>query len=683
MERENLSREMLLDALDSIRPADLTYLDWIKVGMALKAENFDYAVWDEWSRNDWRYKAEGADCCRRKYESFRGSGVTGGTLVWMAQNHGWKPERSGIIGWNDELWDDLPLKQADRNTKYQPPDGYSPVGDMLTFLQVLFQGDDIVRIVTSDCYESGEKWHPQKGMLFRVQKIVDSLCEYQQDYGYSIGQPNDDAGAWIAINPLDSGGMKDENVTDFRYCLVESDSMELYEQENLIRQLQLPVATLTYSGGKSLHAVVKLDAKNEKEWRERKDRLYAVLEKYGMEIDRQNGNPSRLSRLPGVKRGGKWQYLIDVSFGKSSWKEWEEFVEQLEDALPDFDEMADMEADPPKLAEELIYGVLRCGHKMLLSGPSKAGKSYFLIELGLAIATGTEWAGFQCRKGPVLYVNLEIDRASCWTRVEAVREALGLTLEDIGDNFVMWNLRGRAMPLDLLEPHLIRRMKQDFKGRKFIAVIIDPIYKIITGDENNASEMGKFCNYFDRICSETGASAIYCHHHSKGAQSSKKATDRASGSGVFSRDPDAQLDLLELSVPDELDDSGKMTAWELSCSLREFSNFRPKRLWFDFPLHRVDKTGVLDRLEAADAEKQKPAETKKTRAERFREAFEQLNGLNEATGLEGVTLGNLAGLMGMRAESVRRLWKDEGLDGEFTIIGKTDAGLVTRKKVDG
>jgi RecA-family ATPase len=45
---------------------------------------------------------------------------------------------------------------------------------------------------------------------------------------------------------------------------------------------------------------------------------------------------------------------------------------------------------------------------------------------------------------------------------------------------------------------------------------------------------------------------IYCHHHSKGAQGGKNAMDRASGSGVFARDPDALLDMIELPVSEAL-----------------------------------------------------------------------------------------------------------------------------------
>ena len=60
--------------------------------------------------------------------------------------------------------------------------------------------------------------------------------------------------------------------------------------------------------------------------------------------------------------------------------------------------------------------------------------------------------------------------------------------------------------------------------------------------------MAHFCNQFDRICTDLGTAVIYCHHHSKGYQGQKRSMDRASGSGVFARDPDALLDLTELEL---------------------------------------------------------------------------------------------------------------------------------------
>ena len=109
-------------------------------------------------------------------------------------------------------------------------------------------------------------------------------------------------------------------------------------------------------------------------------------------------------------------------------------------------------------------------------------------------------------------------------------------------------MRGKTVPLDKLAPILIKRAKK----HDYIAIIIDPIYKIITGDENSADQMAKFCNNFDKVCTELGCSVIYCHHHSKGAQGAKRSMDRASGSGVFARDPDALLDFIELDVTENL-----------------------------------------------------------------------------------------------------------------------------------
>ena len=146
-------------------------------------------------------------------------------------------------------------------------------------------------------------------------------------------------------------------------------------------------------------------------------------------------------------------------------------------------------------------------------------------------------------QGRVMYVNLELDRASCLHRFRDVYAAMGAEPRNLA-NVAVWNLRGKSKPMDQLAPALIRRAAKE----RPIAVIVDPIYKVITGDENSADQMAAFCNQFDKVADGLGCAVIYCHHHSKGAQGGKRSMDRASGSGVFARDPDALLDLLELHV---------------------------------------------------------------------------------------------------------------------------------------
>nr|DAR04425.1 MAG TPA: hypothetical protein [Caudoviricetes sp.] len=141
--------------------------------------------------------------------------------------------------------------------------------------------------------------------------------------------------------------------------------------------------------------------------------------------------------------------------------------------------------------------------------------------------------------------------------------------------------------------------------------------------------------------------------------------DRASGSGVFARDPDALIDLVELEVTEELftqrinhtachiykealqtcnlgyykeevslDDlqspaimrthfeqaipnvldrkpwTDKIeqarraieisTAWRVEGTLREFAKFKPVNMWFSYPVHFLDDSGILADIQLDD-----------------------------------------------------------------------------------
>ena len=208
--------------------------------------------------------------------------------------------------------------------------------------------------------------------------------------------------------------------------------------------------------------------------------------------------------------------MVDTNIGKESWEEWVEWIESVNDDLPDPEPLQAVWENLPELSPCLIEGVLRKGHKMLIAGPSKAGKSFLQIELCISIAEGKDWLGWKCARGRVMYVNLELDRASCLHRFRDVYDTLGWRPKYL-DSIDIWNLRGKSVPMDKLAPKLIRRAAK----KDYVAIIIDPIYKVITGDENSADQMANFCNQFDKVCTELGCAVIYCHHHSKGSQGGK------------------------------------------------------------------------------------------------------------------------------------------------------------------
>jgi len=608
----------ILSALQQIDVSAVSYQEWVNVGMALKAEGYGCEVWDSWSQGDSRYHPGE---CDRKWSTFRGSSspVTGATIVQMAKAYGWAPSGpASAMDWNDVIMDD-----GDSFNQYTAPETWNPAQELIAYLETLFDKDDFVGYVTNDVWQdAANRWVPSKGVYSKTAgELIASLKKHPDDLGATIGDWKTEVGAWIRFNPLDGEGVRNDNVTQFKYALVESDSMSVIEQDAMYRKLELPIACLVHSGGKSLHAIVKVDAPDHAEYRKRVQFLYDFLEKNGVAVDKQNRNPSRLSRMPGVTRNGNKQYLVATNIGRKSWVDWLDFAEGVTDELPDMVSLESYKENLPTLPDELIKGILRCGHKMLISGPSKAGKSFALMELSIAIAEGKSWLGFPCKRGRVLYVNLEIDPASCIMRFMKIYEAMGIPKKSM-DNIVIWNLRGHAVPLDKLVPKLIRRVRD----QHFDAIIVDPIYKVITGDENNASDMAMFCNQFDKICTETGCATIYCHHHSKGTQGNKKAMDRASGSGVFARDPDAQLDMMPLELTESQKNmlrDGNETAWRMESNLREFENIRPINFWFDYPVHRLDTSGELEKAYAEGSPEATRAKNKKnTTAEERRESIE-------------------------------------------------------------
>ena len=680
--------EDIRNLLKYIDPSSCTYQEWTNIGMALKEEGCSVADWDAWSSLDTGRYHRGE--CEKKWRTFNGNTVpvTGGTIYQMAVDRGYRPSSSGYeLDWDSPI--DADGMIVDRNwlegVSITEPKRWHPAEELKRYLETLFEPGETVGYVVKSWKNEKDKYIPKdKGVYTKTAgEIIEELSKYGDDIGSTLGDYDKNGGAWIRFNPLDGKGVKNDNVTEYRYALVESDDMDIEKQNAILRELELPIAALVHSGGKSLHAIVRIDAVNYPEYRKRVDYLYSICEKNGLTIDSQNRNPSRLSRMPGCVRGDKKQFIVDTNIGKASWDEWYEWTESVNDNLPDIDSLeAEWEHMPP-LAPELIEGVLRQGHKMLISGPSKAGKSFALIELCIAIAEGKKWLQkWQCAKGSVLYVNLELERASCLLRFKQVYTALGIRPESLS-NIDIWNLRGKAIPMDKLAPKLIRRARK----KQYQAIIIDPIYKIITGDENSADQMANFCNQFDLVCTELKSAVIYCHHHSKGSQGQKKAIDRSSGSGVFARDPDAVLDYIELEITPEIikqqvnnaicktckiymdshyawpedkldldsqlnsktfveycknvlnpyqmnllqtqidvaaEAAKRKTAWRIEGTLREFPSFEPLNIWFDYPAHYVDVDDILKDTSADGADPLHKINEARKEASKKRQADDKL-----------------------------------------------------------
>ena len=413
-------------------------------------------------------------------------------------------------------------------------------------LDACFQPDEFVAISPAAENEEGEI-APRRGVTLTASEWKSKVAAkggIDRVFGTKLG-------LFLRINPMTKGGAKNDDVTAFRHVLVEFDRDEAgkeipkEEQYHAVVASGMPVAALIDSGNKSLHAWIRVDAPDEAEYKRRVEVIWGWFS--GINLDKQNRNASRLSRCPDgwrtVDDNVRRQCLLAVEFGAESWTAWEaaHSNSDLPPILPGDGFMGQPEPEPP----QLVDGVLHQGAKMVLGGPSKARKSWSLIDLMLSVSTGTPWWGFPTCRGRALYLNFELPPFALQYRINRIAAA-----KEISDftGFDIWNLRGHATDFSALIPKILGRIRDT----GYSLILIDPIYKGLgSRNENDAGDIASLLNEVEQLALKSGAAAVFGAHFSKGNQAGKESIDRIGGSGVFARDPDVILTM----TPHEEDDA--------------------------------------------------------------------------------------------------------------------------------
>ena len=329
----------------------------------------------------------------------------------------------------------------------------------------------------------------------------------------------------------------------------ESDSLPSRLQFGVIAYLSklLPLVSIVYSGNDSYHATFSLDGLTPEQASEVRQALVNIG------ADPAVLSPYQLVRLGGVERSNKGNKLqrvlwIDpnartqaVAVGKLN-----ELLgnvaedEEQEDGVtvPDVVSLGGLMMEHTSQPEPIIHGVLGIGDKGIVSAPSKAGKTWLMLGLAYAVENGTEWMGHKTEKSRVLFVNFELSPEWITHRARLVYgKSEGSEHPDV------LNLKNISMPWAALISHVKGHIKAS--GVSYGLVILDPIYKMLgDADENSNGQIADLLNSLGRMCIELGVGAVFSHHHSKGNKANVDAMDRMAGAGVWARDPDAIIDLV-------------------------------------------------------------------------------------------------------------------------------------------
>lgn len=207
--------------------------------------------------------------------------------------------KSSAISDEADLWESSPIR-----IDWEPPE------DTTRFVEAMYEPDELVFIGNSKV----------PGIIGQNIRSAKDWIEYFRRGGQTYPH--------IIINPLSgepaptkSGdGMTyrgDLCVKRFKYCLVEFDDLSREDQIRFWTSptaRKLPVACLVDTGGKSIHAWLRLSGiASMDDWdREIKKKLYDQL-LIPLGVDPACSNPARLSRLPGHLREDKYQRILWIN----------------------------------------------------------------------------------------------------------------------------------------------------------------------------------------------------------------------------------------------------------------------------------------------------------------------------------------------------------------------------------
>lgn len=109
-------------------------------------------------------------------------------------------------------------------------------------------------------------------------------------------------GLFVQLNPVQAGAaqLRNQDVSAWRFLLLENDRCPLAEQAALLAAAPLPIMAIIASGNRSLHAWLEVNATDESAWRATAAVVFDRFTPAG--FDRACATPSRLGRLPGFTR---------------------------------------------------------------------------------------------------------------------------------------------------------------------------------------------------------------------------------------------------------------------------------------------------------------------------------------------------------------------------------------------
>ena len=189
--------------------------------------------------------------------------------------------------------------------------------------------------------------------------------------------------------------------------------------------------------------------------------------------------------------------------------------------------------------ETIIEGLLNKNGVMAIYGASKAGKTFFALQLGLSVALGINFLNkFKTRKDNTLFINTELTEKTLRKRL---RKMVTTIKPKDSYNFFYESLRDNITSIDFDIAQLKNIIINKYKNKDIALVIIDPIYTFLE-DEKDGAQFRKLIEAVNSIRISLNCAIVLVHHRAK-SSNNYDIVDRGSGSNYLGRWADTIFDL--------------------------------------------------------------------------------------------------------------------------------------------
>lgn len=171
--------------------------------------------------------------------------------------------------------------------------------------------------------------------------------------------------------------------------------------------------------------------------------------------------------------------------------------------------------------------------RCLIYAPAKTGKSYLCLQLSRCVGVGEPFLGLTTVQGTVLYTQFELGE-------EILRRRLLETGREYSNVWV-----GTTFSMKLDSEVGQRQLRTAMSAVEPAVLILDPWYKTLRGDENEATDVIRILDFLDELIESFDCSLVIIHH------AGKDLSKRGRGSSVLEDWVDSYIQMTRTGTHDE------------------------------------------------------------------------------------------------------------------------------------